>query len=292
MKVAYLLTTPPPVVPGSDAVVQEVELLRGRVDGEIVWLRPSWRAYRRYPRSLLGLHRLSALRQRDRHVDVHHVYAPQLYALPVLWFLKRPVVYTVTSAVGGSRWLPPASALRRLSAIIVPSRSDVDTLTRRGLTNAHLLPRGIDVTRFTNTPVPPGPVFILLSSSAPWTRSQFRSKGLEVLLEVARDLPEVRLVLLWRGVLLPEVVARVRRLGLSERVEILRDRVDVSQVLARVHAAVVLAGRPGLVKAYPHSLLDALAAGRPVMVSAGNPMAEYVRETGAAGSCPGWTRST
>ena len=115
MKVAYLLTTPPPVVPGSDAVVQEVELLRGRVGGEMVWLRPSWRAYRRYPRSLLGLHRLPALRQRDRHVDVHHVYAPQLYALPVLWFLKRPVVYTVTSAVGGGRWMPPASALRRLA---------------------------------------------------------------------------------------------------------------------------------------------------------------------------------
>ena len=99
-------------------------------------------------------------------------------------------------------------------------------------------------------------------------------------------MPEVRLVLLWRGVLLPELVARVERLGLSERVEILRDRVDVSQVLARVHAAVVLAGRPGLVKAYPHSLLEALAAGRPVMVSAGNPMAEYVRETGCGRVVP------
>lgn len=286
MKVAYLLTTPPPVVPGSDAVVQEVELLRGRVGGEIVWLRPSWRAYRRYPRSLLGLHRLSDLRQRDRQVEVHHVYAPQLYALPVLWFLKRPVVYTVTSAVTDGRWRPPVAALRRLSAIAVPSRSDLDALARRGLRNAHLVPPGIDVTRFTNTPAPPGPAFVLLSGSAPWTRSQFRSKGVDLLLEVVRDVPEVRLVLLWRGVLFPELVARVRRLGLSERVEILRDRVDVSQVLARVHAAVVLAGRPGLVKAYPHSLLEALAAGRPVIVSAGNPMAEYVRETGCGRVVP------
>ena len=50
--------------------------------------------------------------------------------------------------------------------------------------------------------------------------------------------------------------------------------------MARVHAAAVLAGRPGLVKAYPHSLLEALAAGRPVVVSGGNPMAAYVRDTG------------
>ena len=57
-------------------------------------------------------------------------------------------------------------------------------------------------------------------------------------------------------------------------------------MLRRVHAAVVLAGRPGLVKAFPHSLLEALAAGRPVLVSEGNPMAEYVRETGCGRVVP------
>ena len=102
---------------------------------------------------------------------------------------------------------------------------------------------------------------------------------------------DVRLVFLWRGVLLPELVARVRRFEVSERVEILRDRVDVSEVLARVHAAVVLAGQPGLVRAYPHSLLEALAAGRPVLVSDGNPMAEYVRATGCGRVVPGAGRS-
>jgi glycosyltransferase involved in cell wall biosynthesis len=42
-----------------------------------------------------------------------------------------------------------------------------------------------------------------------------------------------------------------------------------------------------LVKAYPHSLLEALAAGRPVVVSDGNPMAEYVRDTGCGRVVPG-----
>jgi glycosyltransferase involved in cell wall biosynthesis len=255
-------------------------MLRARFDGEVIWLRPSWRARRRYPRLLLGLHRLSAIRQRDRHVDLHHVYAPELYLMPFLWFVKRPVVYTVTAGVGPGRRMPPTSFLRRLSAIVVPSRSDLDTLTRRGLRNAHLIRPGIDVTRFIDTPVPPGPEFVLLSGSAPWTLEQFRTKGVDALLEVAREMLDLRLVFLWRGVLLTELVARVKRLELSDRVEILRDWVDVSQVLARVHAAVVLAGRPGLVKAYPHSLLEALAAGRPVVVSDGNPMAGYVQETG------------
>jgi len=61
----YLLTTPPPIVPGTDAVVQEVEALRRHFGGELVWMRPSWRARARYPRALLGLHCLRAIREND-----------------------------------------------------------------------------------------------------------------------------------------------------------------------------------------------------------------------------------
>ncbi len=113
--------------------------------------------------------------------------------------------------------MPPTAFLRRLGAIVVPSRSDLNALTRRGLTNTHLIRPGIDVTRFIDTPVPPGPEFVLLSGSAPWTRSQSRTKGVDALLEAAREMPELRLVFLWRGVLLLELVARVRRLGLQCR---------------------------------------------------------------------------
>jgi glycosyltransferase involved in cell wall biosynthesis len=274
-------------VPGTDAVVQEVDLLRAQFGGEAIWLRPAWRARARYPRELLGLHRLRALRQRDRQVDLHHVYAPELYRLPALWFLTRPVVYTVTAGVDPARRIPPASFLRRrLRAVVVPSDSDREALTRRGVGDVRVIRPGIDVARFADAPVPVGPEFVLLSGSAPWTREQFASKGVDVLLDAARRMPELRLVFLWRGVLLPELVARVRRLELSARVEILRDRVDVAEVLRRVHAAVVLAGRSGLVRAFPHSLLEALAAGRPVLVSEGNAMAEYVRQAGCGRVVP------
>jgi glycosyltransferase involved in cell wall biosynthesis len=275
------------VVPGTDAVVQEVELLRARFGGEVMYLRPSWRARARYPRELLGLHRLRTIRRWDAHVDLHHVYAPQLFRLPLLRLVRRPVVYTVTSGVGPECRLPAASYLRRLRAIVVPGRTDLDALTGRGLGNAHLIRPGIDVTSFVDAPTPAGPEFVLLSGSAPWTLAQFRTKGVDALLALAREMRDVRLVFLWRGVLLPELVARVERSGLSERVEILRDRVDVSRVLTRVHAAVVLAGQPGLVRAYPHSLLEALAAARPVVVNDGSPMAEYVRATECGCVVPG-----
>jgi glycosyltransferase involved in cell wall biosynthesis len=278
-RIHYLLTTPAPIIPGSDAVVQEVEALRASFGGHVTWLRPSWRARARYPRLLLGLHRLAAIRQWDRQVDLHHVYAPELYVLPLLWFVERPVVYTATAGLDGGR-LPPTSFLRRLGAIVVPTCADLDRLTRLGLRNIHRIRPGIDLTRFVERPVPPGPEFVLLSGSAPWTRGQFRTKGVDVLLQVAREMPDLRLVFLWRGVHLPDLLSRVRRLGLVERVQILHQWVDVSETLAGVHAAVVLAERPGLVKAYPHSLLEAMATGRPVLVSEGTAMARFVQRTG------------
>jgi len=67
---------------------------------------------------------------------------------------------------------------------------------------------------------------------------------------------------------------------LSERVTVINQQVDVSKVLAQAHAAAVLASDAALIKAYPHSLLEALAAGRPVLVSRAIPMAEYVEQTG------------
>jgi glycosyltransferase involved in cell wall biosynthesis len=168
--------------------------------------------------------------------------------------------------------------LGKLKAIVVPGRRDMDRLALRGDTRGHLLPAGIDVSRFGVEPPPANDRFVLLAGSAPWTREQFHTKGVEALLQVARERPWLRLVLLWRGWLLEELRRRVAGLGLSDRVEVLTDRVDVNQLLARVHAAVVLASEPRLVKAYPHSLLEALAAGRPVLVSDCIAMADYVRE--------------
>jgi len=73
---------------------------------------------------------------------------------------------------------------------------------------------------------------------------------------------------------------RVRRAGLERQVEILNRRVDVNKVLASVHASITLATAPGIVKSYPHSLLESLVAGKPVLISRAIPMASYVERTG------------
>jgi glycosyltransferase involved in cell wall biosynthesis len=170
--------------------------------------------------------------------------------------------------------------LRELAAVVVSNVQDRIVLHDRGVENAHVIRPGIDTDRFHISPPSPGPGFNLLAGSAPWTPAQFQSKGVYALLDAAVVRPELRLVFLWRGSLAERMQEAVAQRELAERVEVIDRIVDVNEVLARVHGAAVLADDPTLVKAFPHSLLEALVTARPVLVSRTLPMADYVERTG------------
>jgi glycosyltransferase involved in cell wall biosynthesis len=176
---------------------------------------------------------------------------------------------------------PNLSFLSSLRAIAVSDERSLKKLKAWGLTNVFLVRAGIDTGRFTCSPLPPPqPEIRLLIASAPWTEAQFRSKGIDALLEAAQLNPHLRLLFLWRGVLTENMLQRVRNRHLEGQVEVIDRKVDVNQILAGVHGTIVLAANVGIVKAQPHSLLDSLAAGKPVLVSRAIPMSDYVEAVG------------
>jgi glycosyltransferase involved in cell wall biosynthesis len=280
MSILYHLSIPRPQSPALDAVVQEVGALQAHLGGEILYLNPARRPGSRYPERLYGLHRLAYLRRRESSVRLHHVYNPHPFFFLYLRGLRRPIVYSVTAGLKPSLGRSQLKGLERLAAIVVSNERDRAALRRRGLSNVHVIRPGIDTTRFDPSAPPAGPGFTLLAGSAPWTEAQFYSKGIEALLAAAEARSDLRLVFLWRGLFFEAIQARVAQRGLQARVEVINRQVDVNAVLAGVHAAVVLAADATLVKAFPHSLLEALAAGRPVLVSRALPMADYVAQTG------------
>jgi glycosyltransferase involved in cell wall biosynthesis len=277
VSVLFLLTAPPPRLEGTDAVLQEVEALRARFDGAIVHTAFSPRPWARVPRLLYGLQKARRLRRLAREASLVHIYHAALFDFPVLRLLRKPTVYSVVTGLGGSS--PSIDLLRRLDAVVVPTQDDLSRLRRLGVSHGHVVTAGIDTTRLTIGSVPRGDHFVLMSASAPWTLPQFGTKGVDALLDVARAMPFLRLILLWRGWLVEEIRRRVAEYGLTDRVEVLNERVDVNEVLGRVHGAIVLAEDQRLVKAFPHSLLEALACGKPIIVSDGIALAEYVDRT-------------
>ena len=278
MNILYCLTIPPPEMPECDAVVQEVETLRDHFGGDVVYLNPNRHLPLRLPRIAFGIHKLGQLRDREVGLDIHHLFNPDPFPFPVLRLLRRPVVYSLTGGVEDRQ--PNVGFLASLAAITVTDERSLDRLRSWGLDNSRLVRPGVDTTRFTCFPLPLQSEITLMVGSAPWTRAQFQQKGIEAILSAAQRFPQLRLVFLWRGVLADEMERRVRRMNLEKQVQVLNEKVDVNEVLAGVHASVALATNPAIIRSYPHSLMESLAAGKPVLVSRCIPMADYVEQTG------------
>jgi len=278
MRILYHVATLPPRMPRAEAISQEIAALQRCFGGDVVYVNPNSQSPVYVPRLLFGFHKLRGLRGREAGVDLHHFYNPDPYPFLYLRALQRPVVFSVTCGVRERH--PRVGFLSWMAAVVASDERSLHRLRSWGLQNVFLARPGIDIGRFAHAPVPLRGEVRLMVGSAPWTKRQFTTKGVEALLLAARQAPELRLVFLWRGVLADEIARRVRQMGLESQVTVLNELVDVNQVLAGVHASITLATVSDIVKSYPHSLLDSLAAGKPVLVSRAIPMADYVERTG------------
>lgn len=278
MSVLFHLTAPAPKMDSTDAVYQEAELLRQQAGGDIINLYPLKSPNSFFPWFFFGLHKTGFLRQIEQNHDLHHVFGTHLYPFPYLFFISKPLVYSVTTILKPQLALMAREWIKTLHTIVISHERDQAFLESCGIRNYRLIRPGIDTSKFTYTPQPDQNEFILLVGSAPWTRQQFHLKGIDHLLEAAKKIPRLKLVFLWRGTFLNELEQRIIRNGLVSRTEIINYKADVNKILAEVHAAIVLSQRPSLVKAHPHSLMESLCAGKPVALSGCLPMAEYVAQ--------------
>jgi glycosyltransferase involved in cell wall biosynthesis len=276
VSILYLLTAPPPPFAGTDAVQQDIDVLRCAFGAKILNLSPLNSSTRRFPKQLFGVHRVRELRRLERHCKINHIFFSMLYPFPILRLLRNPVFYTVTGSLDAYSRPRGISRLSKLAAVIVSNERDARIVKGWGLGNCSIVPPGLDVSTLRPRKLALGRELTLLMASAPWIAGQFEDKGIDLLLQAVARLPYLRLILLWRGVLADELARRVAVLRIGDRFEIVDRKVDISSYFARVHATVLLAKRGGVVKSFPHSLLESLFAGKPVLLSNTIAMSEYV----------------
>ncbi|MCX6677061.1 MAG: glycosyltransferase family 4 protein [Methanothrix sp.] len=277
MRVLYISPTAPPSVQGTDGLFTEIGYLRDFFAGDMISLYPARSLPPLIPVSLLGIHQIPALKKYNRDVDIFHLFFPYPANFRVLRYISKPIIYTIISGMDAKirpRSMPPCT-------LVVSSWHEAEILRARGFPKVHVVRPGIDLSRIQVTKPPQlDSEFVLLAGSAPWTRGQFDTKGFNLLLKALTRLPQIRLICLWRGKLFREWSDRVQSFGLADRMEIIQEKVEISGVLSRCHAAVVLSAAADQVKSYPNSLMEALAAGRPVLISRSNPMSYYVEDNG------------
>lgn len=278
MNILFHLTSPPPRILNTDAVFQEVESLRSRVGGNLLNVYPFKSPRPFFPRLLYGLHKIHEIRRSEQNFDIHHLFAANLYPFPYLMHFKKPLLFSVTAGLNPRQTLMTKKRIKALHTIVINNERDQALLKALKIPNYCLIRPGIDTSKFNFSFCPFRTEFVLLVGSAPWIQRQFHQKGIDLLLEAACKIPHLKLIFLWRGLLLKELEQRISSCNLTHKTEIISEKADVNKILARVHATVVLAEQADVVKAYPHSLLESLAAGKPVLLNNTIPMSDYVSE--------------
>ncbi len=290
MRVAHHFPGVPPPDPGRDAVLREAVLLRDLFPGPDQFHGLRRGLHGRIPSSWLAPSKKRRLARWDAEVELHHLFADRLEWTRRFATAGRPLVCSLTTGLGDGP-LPEPASLPGFAALIVADGDQAARLGARGFHNVEVVATPAQLSGIEPSPPPPRPPLALVAGSAPWTRRQFGTKGIDLLLAAARRRPGLELTFLWRGVVAGAMARRQRRAALGDRLRVIHERIAVGPLLAASHAAIVLAARSRLVKAYPHSLLEALGAGRPILASACLPIAAWAERRGCGIVVPELSRA-
>lgn len=178
----------------------------------------------------------------------------------------NPERFETPSRLGGVlERLTTGWALRRSRGVVVNSQRARQALMRRGLARVHYVPNGIDLDAAQPAEEAPSPA---ATRRIVAVGRLSREKGYPHLLEAVaqvRDLcPPVELVIAGEGPDREALEVSARRLGVAERVRF-AGHVDSIYPLLRGAEAFVL---PSLHEGMPNALMEAMAAGRPLVATA------------------------
>jgi glycosyltransferase involved in cell wall biosynthesis len=221
--------------------------------------------------------------------DIVHSHRSVLqYALPsLLGRLRRRTVHTVHNVAerevtgAGSKlghWL----AIRAGVAPIAICQSVADSIwSVYGVRARALIPNGVPVATFSTPSVPRQvwrerqgiPQAAVVFTCVARLSAQKNVGALVQALAALRGRREAMLLLCGDGEEQGQLEAEARRLGVAERVRFLGSRADVPEVLCASDVFVL----PSLYEGHPLSVMEAMAAGRPVIATAVGGVPELVR---------------
>lgn len=285
-------------------------ILRGDIAFWIFNYMPHWEAASKEAQTLLRAFgskytaQLFSLNQNRRlGLRGQEKYFPlpeSLIALPLLFQIGRwhRINHLFTS--GGERLLAPRFAERTSILTICKEPGSIDAFER----NRHHLARfeyivveserhreilqqcGIEDRRIKliYPPAdkvsyrPAGPPFKILFASSPPGPNQFLSRGIFLILRAAQRLPEVQFVLVWRNRHHETLRALIADAGV-DNVSVINGYVDDMGALYDSAHAIVLAGHEyASFKPTPHSAIESLGRGKPLLVTPTASIAEIVTQ--------------
>jgi glycosyltransferase involved in cell wall biosynthesis len=244
--------------------------------------------------SLNGLYQLFRLAHFLRRGRFHAVHSHDLWSnllgIPAAWLARIPIIISSRRYLADLEWYTPWRSLvmrviyRMSTRVTVNSRSVRDLLARRDSLSPEkiqVLNNAVDVDRFATAQGDREHLFPGTGSHskliAVVANMYSRVKGHTYLISAAStvclDIPEAIFVLIGDGKERPNLEQQVRQAGLEKNFLFLGSRGDVPELLACCDLFVL----PSEAEAMPNALLEAMAAGLPVVGTRVGGIPEIIR---------------
>lgn len=216
-----------------------------------------------------------------RRADVIHLHHPHAFADFAALTRSRRIPLVITQhadARRASSRILARMALKRAAAVVVPSRAHVALSNELvGLeSKVEVIPFGVDTDRWATVPPPPfgGP------PRAIFIGRLVRYKGVDILLRALEQVPDLRLDIVGSGSEGPRLKTLARALAVTDRVRWFGETPDEDLPRRMADADFLVLPSVTVEEMFGLVLLEAMAAGRPVITTA---LPSGVREVNAPG---------
>jgi glycosyltransferase involved in cell wall biosynthesis len=216
-----------------------------------------------------------------KNLEVNHLFASpaERLLMPRLARLPNTMLTISKDSPALDRLERNISKLRAMRYIVVESERHHDLMLQVGVEPRRLKLIYPGVVRQPYVKAPDGP-FTILFATSPLGKFDLLSRGVYLMVRAAALLPDVRFRLLWRRPE-PAVLTRLIRDAGVDNVEVISGYIeDMNSMYESAHAVIL----PGLtdtaLKPCPHSALESLAHGKPVLVSRPASLSDIVAREG------------
>jgi glycosyltransferase involved in cell wall biosynthesis len=169
-----------------------------------------------------------------------------------------------------------AGNLKTVKKIVVESEWHRELLLQVGIEReaVHLIYPGVETKPYQ----PATGQFKILFATSPLGSYGFLTRGVYLLIQVAQRLPQVRFVLVWRESNYEKLSNLLAEANVTN-IDVLNGYIpDMDEVYRSAHAAILPGLASNSLKPCPHSGLEALAHGKPLLVSRPTSIANLIQQ--------------
>jgi len=229
--------------------------------------KTSWFGHNKHLPLPHGLLALPSLWRIAREATINHLFASP--AEPVLTSLLARLDNTILTLCKDSPEIShleeKLGTLSSMQRVVVESERHRELLLQGGIAEkrVRLIYPGIDTKPYRPAPEP----FTIMFATSPKKKNDFLSRGIQLMLRVAKRLPRIRFRFIWRESQHEKLQSLIRDIGVSN-VQVINGYVpNMEEMYDSAHAVILPALTSASLKPCPHSGLHSLAHGKPVLAS-------------------------